>query len=242
MSLPLRCLICDDEALARRRAARILGELGGVEIVAECASGKEALDAIAREDVDVLLLDIQMPGMTGLEALAQMPEERPYVIFVTAHREHALDAWNVGAVDYILKPLDDERLKKALARARSLLDRGVEPAAEAAPPPGRLSIPTRDGVVFLSVADVTHASFDGSLVTIHARDRAVFTDQTLQELEAKLPASFVRVHRRAILNLDHVDRLESVPSGGYVAHVAGGKKVDISRQSARKLRRRQRQA
>jgi two-component system LytT family response regulator len=248
VSLPLRALVCDDEAIARKRAARLVGEIAGVELVGECASGDEVLARIQAEDVDVLLLDVHMPGMTGLEALAKMPEERPYVVFVTAHPEHALDAWNVGAVDYILKPLDKERLAKALDRARNLLDRGADLAGGAPGPVAagtqaaqgaRLAVATRDGAVFVAIADVTHAAFDGSLVTIHTRERSVLSDHTLQDLEAKVPAaSFVRVHRRALLNLDHVERLESVPSGGYVAHVAGGKTVDISRQAARQLRRR----
>jgi two-component system LytT family response regulator len=240
MSLTLRTLVCDDEAIARKRALRLLGEIAGVEGVGECASGAEVLTRIAEDDVDVLLLDIHMPGLSGLETLARMPEERPYVVFVTAHPEHALEAWNVGAVDYILKPLERERLAKALDRARNLLDRGLamHEVAHESPSP-RLAIPTNDGAVLVAIRDVTHAVFDGSLVTIHTRERNVLTDQTLQDLESKLPSqSFVRVHRRAILNLDHVERLEATPSGGYLAHVGGGSRVDISRQAARQLRRR----
>jgi two-component system LytT family response regulator len=183
-----------------------------------------------------------MPGLSGLETVLQMPEDRPYVIFLTAHPEHAVAAFDVGATDYLLKPVDDARLAKALARARQSLDHGgaSEPGAvPAAARSAKLAIATHDGAALVSPADVTHATFDGALVTVHTAARTILTDDTLQDLEAKLPVGpFERVHRRALVNLDHVDRLESVDSGGYVACLSTGKRVDVSRQSARRLRRR----
>jgi two-component system LytT family response regulator len=245
-SIPLRVLVCDDELMARKRVLRLLGELEGVEATFECETGDEVLAKLAAEDVDVAVLDINMPGKTGIETVLQMPEDRPYVIFLTAHPEHAVAAFDVGAVDYLLKPVDDARLEKALARARQFLDQGhAAPAdrdahdAAGAPKLKKLAIPTRGGVELLSPSDVTHATFDGALVTVHTGARSILTDDTLQELEAKLPPGpFERVHRRAIVNLEHVERLESVDSGGYVACLASGKRVDVSRQSARRLRRR----
>lgn len=240
MTLALRVLVCDDELIARRRATRLLSEQPGVEVVAECASGGEVLARLAVEDVDVVVLDIHMPGMTGLETALQMPEDRPYLIFLTAHPEHAVAAFDVGATDYLLKPVDDARLKKALDRARGQLDAPLDRAAHDAPAPlARLAITTKTGVVLLGPDEVTHAVFDGQLVTVHTRDRAILSDATLQELEQRLSAPhFERVHRRAIVNLLQVERLEPVLSGGYVARVAGGKSVDVSRQAARRLRRR----
>lgn len=240
MTLALRVLVCDDELIARRRAARLLSEQPGVEVVAECASGGEVLARLAAEDVDLVVLDIHMPGMTGLETALQMPEDRPYLIFLTAHPEHAVAAFDVGATDYLVKPVDEVRLKKALDRARRQLDappgRDVH---DAAAPLARLAIATRTGVVLLGPDEVTHAVFDGQLVTVHTRDRAILSESTLQELEQRLSAPhFERVHRRAIVNLLHVERLEPVLSGGYVARIAGGKSVDVSRQAARRLRRR----
>lgn len=245
MSIPLRVLVCDDELMARKRVLRLLGELPGIEGTIECESGEEVLAKLATDDVDVAILDINMPGLSGLETVMQMPEDRPYVIFLTAHPEHAVQAFDVGAVDYVLKPVDDARLAKALARARQSLDHGTPGAASAAAEgaaPGKtskLAIATHDGAALVSPGDVTHATFDGALVTVHTAARSILTDDTLQDLEAKLPAGpFERVHRRAIVNLDHVDRLESVDSGGYVACLSTGKRVDVSRQSARRLRRR----
>jgi two-component system LytT family response regulator len=237
MSMPLRVLVCDDELIARNRAVRLVNDAPNVEIVGECASGDEVLVKLASEDVDVVLLDINMPGMTGIETTIKMPEDRPYVIFLTAHPEHALEAFDVGATDYLLKPVDQARLEKALDRARKQLD-APTPRPEG-PAFARLAIPTKAGVILLAPDEVTHAVFDGSLVTVHTKDRSVLTDQSLQDLESKLPTStFERVHRRALVNLLMVERLEPVLSGGYVARLVSGKTVDISRQSARKLRRR----
>jgi two-component system, LytTR family, response regulator len=246
MSIPLRVLVCDDELMARKRVLRLLGELPGIEATIECESGDEVLAKLREDDVDVAILDINMPGKSGLETVMQMPEDRPYVIFLTAHPEHAVEAFDVGAVDYLLKPVDDARLAKALSRARQSLDHGGsersgsgEHPAEGGGRPAKLAIATHDGAALVSPGDVTHATFDGALVTVHTAARSILTDDTLQDLEAKLPKGpFERVHRRAIVNLDHVDRLESVDSGGYVACLSTGKRVDVSRQSARRLRRR----
>jgi two-component system LytT family response regulator len=243
MSIPLRVLVCDDELMARKRVLRLLSELPGIEATFECESGEQVLAKLSEEDVDVAILDINMPGLNGLETVMQMPEDRPYIVFLTAHPEHAVKAFDVGAVDYLLKPVDDARLEKAIARARQSLDQGHagerEPTVAAAAKPGKLAIATHDGAALVNPGDVTHATFDGALVTVHTADRSILTDDTLQDLEAKLPPGpFERVHRRALVNLDHVDRLESVDSGGYVACLSTGKRVDVSRQSARRLRRR----
>jgi two-component system LytT family response regulator len=240
MTMVLRVLVCDDELIARRRASRMVSEQPDVEVVAECASGDEVLARLTVDDVDVIVLDINMPGMTGIEAAMRMPEDRPYLIFLTAHPEHAVAAFDLGATDYLVKPVDDARLKKALDRARRQLDAPLgRDVRQPGAPLARLAITTKAGVVLLGPDEVTHAIFDGQLVTVHTRDRAILSDATLQELEDRLAtAHFERVHRRAILNLLHVERLEPVLSGGYVARVAGGKTVDVSRQAARKLRRR----
>ena len=238
-SIPLRVVVCDDELMARKRVLRLLGELPGIETAIECESGEEVLSRLVHEDVDVAILDINMPGKSGIETVMEMPEDRPYVIFLTAHPEHAVKAFDVGAVDYVLKPVDDARLAKALERARSFLDGGAATEGTAARKLEKLAIATHDGAALVSPSDVTHATFDGALVTVHTAARTILTDDTLQDLENKLPQGpFERVHRRALVNLDHVERLESVDSGGYVACLSTGKRVDVSRQSARRLRRR----
>ena len=247
-SIPLRVLICDDELMARKRVLRLLGELGGIEATIECESGEQVLERLGQEEVDIAILDVNMPGLSGIETVLQMPEDRPYIVFLTAHPEHAVKAFEIGAVDYVMKPVDDARLSKAIERARTFLDHGPKSEGSAEPKLAKLAIATHDGAALVSPSEITHATFDGTLVTVHTSTRTILTDDTLQDLEAKLgrAGSFERVHRRAILNLDHVERLESVDSGGYVAVLAvephqaaqPAKRVDVSRQSARKLRRR----
>lgn len=235
--MTLRVLIVDDEALARARLARLLEPLADVEVVAECESGEEALSLLAEEPVDVLLLDISMPGLTGLEIKALLGDDAPYVIFATAHPEHALEAFDLGAVDYVLKPIAADRLKKALDRARQV--RGRSPTAPAAPP-SRLAVAARGVVRLVDPATITHAEHDGALVTIFLKDgEKLLTDQTLSDLERRLPEDrFERVHRRAIVNLSLLDQLEPLPNGGYVGRTVAGEPVPISRKAARRLRRR----
>ncbi len=241
--LLLRVLVCDDEMMARKRILRLLGETGLTEVVTECQSGAEVLARLAEGEYDVAILDIDMPDMSGLELTGKMQEvgvEQPYVVFLTAHPEHAVQAFDVGAIDYMMKPVDGPRVEKALARASNFQEevRSGAGAGAGAGLPAKLAVPTKNGVVLLAPQDVTHAVFDGALVTIHTRDRHYLTDFTLADLEAKLTGGpFERVHRRSLLNLEATERLEPVASGGYTAFVAGGKPVDVSRQAARKLRR-----
>lgn len=231
-TVTLRVVIADDELLARRRITRLLSAMNDVELVAECADGEEVLAALDGSEVDVLLLDVQMPGLSGLDTAGLLGPHGPTVIFTTAHPEHAVAAFDVGAVDYVLKPIEASRLAKALYRARD--HRG--PAAE---PVDRLALTVQGEVRLLDPSDITHALFDGALVTVHTNKEALLTDLTLQELQRKLPMDdFERVHRRALLNLTKVDRLQPLPTGGYTAVTFGGAEVPISRQAARELRRR----
>lgn len=230
---PLRVLIADDESMARRRLLRLLEPLKDVIVVGECADGVEVLETVAEEPIDLVLLDIQMPRLTGVEALAAMGDDGPRVVFTTAHPEHALAAWDGGAVDYLLKPVELARLRKALDRV--LATRQV-PAQEASS--GRLAVETRKGVVLLQPTEVVRAVLDGQSLVLHTDRGAFFVSWRLAELEARLPkAGFVRVHRRGLVQLDRVERFESVESGGYLAHCDDGGVVEVSRQMARRLRR-----
>jgi two-component system LytT family response regulator len=167
------------------------------------------------------------------------------VNFCTAYPDHALHAFDAGALDYVLKPVEPARLQKALDRAasrearqrfetevrlqRESVERGFS----------RLPIQTRQGVVLLDPAQISHATLDGELVTVHSAQGEFLTDFSLNELQARLPPErFERVHRRALLNLEHVARLEPLDTGGYLAHTARGAAIEVSRQSARELRKR----
>lgn len=232
--MKLKVLVADDESVARKRLTRLLSAVPDVELVGECSSGEEVLARLEDVDVDVLLLDIQMPGLSGLETKALLADGGPYVIFATAHPEHALEAFDVGAVDYVLKPIEAGRLMKALERAAERL--GPRQVAGA---PARLPVTTTKGVRLVDPAEITHALFDGQLVTIHlASGETILADTSLQELARKLPEDrFVRVHRRALLNLLQVERLEPVATGGYLAWTRSGERIEVARQAARRLRR-----
>ena len=252
MSPLLHVLVVDDEATARRRLMRLLEALPDVRLAGECADADEALERIRAGGVDVVLLDVQMPGLSGLDALALWPPDGPLVIFCTAHAEHAVAAFDVGAIDYLLKPVDAGRLRKALDRARQAdatlrfrteAERHRHPPSAAAGHDGglpvRLPLETRQGIVLLSPNEISHAQLDGALVTVHTKRGPFVCDLPLQELEQHLlPHGFVRVHRRALLNLGRVVRLEPAETGGFVARTDDGHAVEVSRQSARELRKR----
>ncbi|MBI2390361.1 MAG: response regulator [Deltaproteobacteria bacterium] len=267
---PLRVLIADDELLARKRLARLLAELPAVELVAQCVDAEEVLARVREGGVDLALLDIHMPGLTGIDALgliasqAGQASQAPLVVFCTAHPDHALAAFDGGAIDYLLKPIELERLRKAVDRAQARIGetqarigetqarngetqtrigetraRVATPRTSEEAPLARLPVETRQGIVLVDPARVTHAVLDGPLVTVVTLDEELVTDFTLQDLERRLPEGrFLRVHRRALLALEHVTRLEPLPTGGFAARTVGGHVVEVSRQAARALRRR----
>jgi two-component system LytT family response regulator len=240
--MAITVLIGDDEELARRRLRRLLAEFDDVEIAGECVNGVDVLRRLAEGPVDILLLDINMPGMSGIEATKLLPEPRPYVVFCTAHAEHAVLAFDVGAVDYLLKPIEAERLARALERARRSLEQGraeTRPATRGDGALARLPVATHTGIVLIDPATIVSATLDGELVRLRTTRGDHLTDDSLQALHDKLQdGSFERVHRRALVNLTHVVRLEPLETGGYLAHTVLGDSVEVSRQSARALRKR----
>ena len=236
----LRVLIADDEQLARARLTRLLSAMEDVTIVGEAKDGDEALARVRDGGIDVVLLDVQMPKLTGVEAMALWPADGPWVVFCTAHAEHAVKAFEVEAVDYLLKPVEPDRLKKALdkARQRETKERFSD-AVKKHQAIARLPVQTRQGLVLLDPRAVTHAVLEGELVTVHTKDASFLTDYTLNDLEQRLSGgSFERVHRRALLNLEAVTRLEPLETGGYLARTVNGGSVEVSRQAARDLRKR----
>jgi two-component system LytT family response regulator len=250
---PLRVLVADDEAIARKRLVRLLAAMPDVTVAGECADAHEVLDRVRAGGIDAVLLDIQMPELTGIEALQLFPADGPVVIFCTAHTAHAIAAFDAGAIDYLLKPIEAPRLHKALARARDrdarrryrdeLARLKADAPEERAPPSerplARLALPTRQGIVLLDPLLISHAELDGELVTIYSAEGQHLSALSLQDLESRLPADrFARVHRRALVNLEQVVRLEPNEVGGFTARMRGGQTVEVSRQSARDLRRR----
>lgn len=242
VTAPLRVLIVDDEATARRRMRRMLSEIEGVEVVGEREGAEAMLATLEDDDVDVVLLDVQMSGMSGLDARALIPEDGPYVIFSTAHPEHAVRAFELGAVDYVLKPFDDARLRVAIERAKKHYAARLAPEVRGSSALPRLALETAKGIVLVAPDDVSHAVLEGALVNVHVREgaanRVYVTALQLVDLEKRLGELLERVHRKAVVNFAFVARLEPQPTGGYLAHMKCGDRVEISRQSARRIRRR----
>jgi DNA-binding LytR/AlgR family response regulator len=228
----MRVVLADDEQLGRQRVERLLQASPGVHLVGSCASGDEVLEVVRNQAVDLVLLDIQMPGLTGLDVSALLGDSGPAVVFVTAHPEHALQAFGLGAVDYLLKPVDAGQLQKALERVRKRLPAQL-------PLGGPLALQTPRGVRMVVPDDITHALLDETAVEVHTAAGRFYVDTSLQDLERRLPADrFLRIHRRALVNLSQVALFEPVDSGGYLARLKSGESVAVSRQAARALRRR----
>lgn len=238
--MTLKVLIADDEQLARARLTRLLSAMPEVEVVGEAKDGDEVLALVRKTpDLDLVLLDVQMPKLTGVEAMSLWPKDGPMVIFCTAHAEHAVKAFDTGAIDYLLKPVEADRLSKALARAADRDSKRRFQAEVKTQQLSRLAVTTRQGVVLLDPTTITHATLDDELVTVFTTAGSHLTDFTLQDLVDRLPeGKFERVHRRALLNLEAVARLEPLETGGYLARTHAGQTVEVSRQSARELRRR----
>ena len=236
--MTLRTLIVDDESRARARVRRILASAGGVEVVGEAGNAGEARDFLESHDVDLLVLDVAMPGTNGIELLESLSDDAPMVILCTAHREHAVDAFALGAIDYVVKPVDAARLELALSRAKTRATKRDAKASTATAPVDRLPLKTQKGVLLLDPSTITHVVLDGELVKVVTLSGAHLSDMRLSELEERFDsANFLRVHRRGIVNLAHVTRLAPLPTGGYTAHLEGGGEVEVSRQAARELRR-----
>jgi len=245
--MPMRTLIVDDEAPARERLKRLLADVEEVELIGEAGSGVQAVEVIEKEKPDLVLLDIQMPGLDGfgvIEALADPPP----VIFVTAYDEYAIRAFEVNALDYLLKPFSRERLEKAIRRAQEALVEERDFAARLGPlleslaAQGRyltrLAVRDRDRIRVLGVDEVDWIGVEGERVIVHAGDEAYPVRRTLAELEARLhPARFFRAHRSAIVNLDRVKEVIPWFKGSHKLRLTTGAEVDLSRARARALRR-----
>ena len=240
----MRVIVVDDEAPARNLLREYLGEVPGVEIVAECANGFEAVKAVSEHDPDLMLLDIQMPKLDGFEVLELLERDLP-VIFVTAYDEHALRAFDVHAVDYLLKPFSAERLIEALGRARERTARGVTHPVEdlvAAARTGEGSqqrILVRDGsevhVIPASAVDYVEARDDA--VAIHVGGACHLKAQRLAVLAERLdPARFIRVHRSFIINIDRLGRIELYAKDSRLAILTDGTKIPVSRSGYARLR------
>jgi len=246
----LRILIVDDEPLARERVRALLQGDPAVEIIGEAASGPAAVAAIRKDKPDIVFLDMQMPGFDGLQVVAELPaDRRPAVIFVTAHERFAVDAFAVHAIDYLLKPFDQERLQSALKRAadhlqaRRASDLGARLEsllAEAAPSerkPERLAVKVDGRVVFLKPDEIFWAEAADNYVVLHLADASrLMLRETLSSLEERLGAvAFARINRSAVVRLDQVKELQPTFHGDYTVVLRDGTRLPLSRSMRGRL-------
>lgn len=229
----LRALIVEDEPLARSRLSFLLQPHADIEVVGQSDNVTEAVRLVEAQQPDLLFLDIEMPQSNGFDLLHAINREvKPVVIFTTAHAEFALKAFEVSAADYLVKPFDQERLTRALERARRLLDSGT-PAEEVHRPPAsghreRFAVRARGEIVFVKATNIDWISAEGNYARLHAGDVTYLVRESMQHLEETLDASlFTRVHRSAIVNLDRVRKLVSTPDGSYSIVLATGAAVPL---------------
>jgi two-component system LytT family response regulator len=236
----LSLLLVDDEALARGLLREYLAGREDFRIVGECANGLEAVEAIGRETPDLVLLDVQMPGLTGIEVL-EATGRRGGVIFTTAYDEYALKAFDFQAIDYLLKPFTRERFFAALERARASL--GAPSAALSqlvaadTARAERLLVPMRGRMEVVKVDEIDYVEAEDDYINIHAGGRTLMKTQSLSELAAELDsARFARIHRSYLLNLARLTSLERPSKDSVLACLADGTRLPVSRKGVERLR------
>jgi two-component system, LytTR family, response regulator len=247
--LKIRTLIVDDEPLGRERIRTLLREDAEVEIVGECGDGRQAIAAVERLKPDLLFLDVQMPEMDGFAVLdATAARHLPAIIFVTAYDRYAVQAFEVHALDYLLKSFDRERFQSAVARAKQEIRRSREGALNERlaglledlesrkQRATRVVIKSAGRIFFLPVEEIDWVEAADNYVRIHAGAEAHLVRETLQSLEGRLdPARFLRIHRSTIVNLDRIRELHPLFHGDYAVRLRDGTELTLSRNYREKL-------
>jgi two-component system LytT family response regulator len=237
----IRTLIADDEAPARARLRQLLSAHADIEIAGEAETGTQTMELAAQWKPDLLLLDIQMPGSSGIDVAASLAEPRPHIVFCTAFEEHAVDAFEVSAVDYLLKPVTRVRLAQALDRVRSLDGARREEALDAALRGQKNRLPRflvkhAEGYVVLAESRVLYFASEGGLTRAIGETERYWMDPTLNQLEQRLdPARFFRISRSALINLTVVTELHPMPGGSGEVVLKNGQRLEVSRRRYRDL-------
>jgi two-component system LytT family response regulator len=230
----MRLLIVDDERPARERLRRMLAQEPGIEALDEAMDGVDALERLASFRPDALFLDIQMPGLSGIELAASLPDPAPLVVFVTAFDEYAVRAFDANAIDYLLKPCDQARLQRAVQRLRERLADKPQPAPVPAfangHPVRNLLVPERSGTRIVPVADIQWIETADNYVVLHTAQGEPLLRQTLTNLLAQLGERFVRCHRRAAVQVASIERVVPLDKGDCELVLRGGARVPCSRQ------------
>lgn len=244
--MAMRTLIVDDETPARERLKRYLANLKGVDVIGEAKDGLQAIEMIEAQSPDLVLLDVQMPGLDGFGVVESL-ETPPAIIFVTAYDQYAVRAFEVHALDYLLKPFSQERLAKAIRHAQEALAEGQDlgarfrPLLEGLAAEGRyltrLAVRYRERIRVLDAQEVDWIGIDDEQVIVHLGEQTYPIRRSLTELEARLdPKRFFRAHRSAIVNLDRVQEIIPWFKGAHILRLTTGAEVDLSRAQARALR------
>ena len=246
----IRVLIVDDEPGARRRLERLLKEEEDVEIIAQAGNGREAISIIEKQMPDLVFLDVQMPKMSGIDVVRNVgPDRMPAVVFVTAYDQYAVKAFELAALDYLLKPFDDERVERTLERAREALNQksGKNIAdrldsllqtlqhsslAGAASPKyiERIAVEDRGQLRIVPIDKIDFITASGNYVDLHVGEEKLLVREQMQKLEDKLPPTlFYRIHRSSIVRLDEIERLVVNPGGDYAVRLRNQKLLKVSR-------------
>lgn len=255
----LTVLVVDDELLARQRLQDLLRDAEGVSRVLTADSGPAGVEAILEVEPDLVFLDMQMPGMSGLQVVKRVgPANMPTTVFVTAHDQYAVEAFEVAALDYLLKPFDDDRFQQALRRARRHLqleqvgdaaerlvslferrDAQERQAATARHTPGRIAVETGGTVHVLALDEITYISAAGPYAELHTPARTHLIRETMRSLEERLgPQGFVRIHRSSIVRLDRIESLHRGAGGDHTLRLDDGTELSVSRARLSHLERR----
>jgi len=239
----IRVLVVDDEDLARQRLRALLSRRADVEVIGECSTGTEAVRAIRAEKPDIVLLDVQMPELDGFDVISEIgAQNMPTVIFATAFDDYAIDAFDVGAVDYLLKPVDEDRFNRTLDRAAKRFRESSEGSsasqmsallrkiASLAPPGGRFAVKVHGKVLFLDPTEIYWIQARDDVARVHLADSAYDVREPLSHLEARLPgSSFLRVHRSVIVNTSHIRAAEPFDQGDQMLILRNGKRITTGR-------------
>jgi two-component system LytT family response regulator len=239
----IRTLIVDDEPIARARVLSLLGDEPDIDVVGECSNGPQAVSAITEKSPDLIFLDVQMPEMDGFEVARTLgPDRMPAVVFVTAFDQYALQAFEVHALDYLLKPFSAQRFKSALSHARQQLAQRQattigRQVLEMLPEMGRreravdrLVVKSSGRVYFVRIADIDWCEAAGNYVSLHVGQQSHLIRETMSRLESQLDArQFVRVHRSTIVNVDRIQEMRSSFNGEHVLHLRDGTRLTLSR-------------
>jgi two-component system, LytTR family, response regulator len=248
----IRTLIVDDEPLARERLAGLLAAEPDIEVLGQCRDGEEAVRAIVEQAPDLVFLDIEMPQMSGFEVIEAVGGERmPLVIFVTAHDQHALRAFQVRALDYLLKPFDRDRFRDALQRARKQVDRQddgeigrrllalVKDLRRDQPRTDRLVVKSAGRLFFLRMDEIDWIEAAGNYVRLHVGPTSHLLRETMNAIEGRLdPEKFFRIHRSRIVNMERIQEMQPWLNGEYAVVLRTGTRLTLSRGYREKLQER----